>query len=348
MQRINKPRVFLSHSKQDAAFIERIYNDLRKCQIEPWLDTEEIRHGKPWLDAIFEDGIPTCDCVLLYFTENSIESKMVKKEMDTAIIHQLKEGGVAFLPYVVNESIRLKLRADIQALQAPIWMDENYKELLPTVVSEIWRSYLERTISTAIQSEKVKRLQAELELEKNKQLTQSKIFSDAEDADFTYIWDSLNRFVEIDVVESRIENAKTDDNGDVIVIGSLYGDDKKVAIKSHVLKIHLGKLVALLTETDKNMFIYNYISHYIDTEIISMKHLEAIKESPDHTLTTNLGGLPKIIDDLLMYGLVDTLHIPSKSNFNNSTTYTYGNKIQRFRYWLSYNGLLPKSIEIIP
>lgn len=68
--RLNKPRVFLSHSKSDKSFIELINNDLRKCQIDPWLDSEEIRHGKPWLDTIFEDGIPTCDSVLVYFTDN--------------------------------------------------------------------------------------------------------------------------------------------------------------------------------------------------------------------------------------------------------------------------------------
>jgi len=78
-ERINKPRVFLSHSKADIEFIERVNQDLHRCQISPWLDSEEIRHGKPWLDAIFEDGIPTCDAVLVYFTESSLQSKMVKK-----------------------------------------------------------------------------------------------------------------------------------------------------------------------------------------------------------------------------------------------------------------------------
>lgn len=81
-ERLNKPRVFLSHSKADIEFIERVYNDLRKCHINPWLDSEEIRHGKPWLDAIFKDGISTCDSVLVYFTAASLNSKVVKKEID--------------------------------------------------------------------------------------------------------------------------------------------------------------------------------------------------------------------------------------------------------------------------
>ena len=67
--KFNKPRVFLSHSKKDERFIGKLHEDLRKCQIEPWLDTEEIRDGKSWLKVIFEDGIPTCDAVIVYFSE---------------------------------------------------------------------------------------------------------------------------------------------------------------------------------------------------------------------------------------------------------------------------------------
>ena len=82
MEKRNKPKVFLSHSCLDKPFIERLANDLRKCQIEPWLDSEEIRDGKPWLKVIFEDGMPTCDCVIVYLSENSLNSKMVQKEID--------------------------------------------------------------------------------------------------------------------------------------------------------------------------------------------------------------------------------------------------------------------------
>lgn len=53
-ERINKPRVFLSHARKDVAFIERVERDLRK-QLEPWLDANEIRDGQPWMSAILED-----------------------------------------------------------------------------------------------------------------------------------------------------------------------------------------------------------------------------------------------------------------------------------------------------
>lgn len=172
MDRISKPRVFLSHSKKDVEFIERLERELRKCQIEPWLDEVEIRHGKPWLDAIFEDGIPSCDAVLVYFTENSLASKVVKKELDAGVISQLEDNSVTLLPYVESTQLRGKLRSDIKALHVPEWNDENFDTVLARCVAEVWRSFHERRVSQAIAQEKVKRLEAEGALAKINKTTE--------------------------------------------------------------------------------------------------------------------------------------------------------------------------------
>ena len=82
----NKPRVFLSHSKKNVEFIEKLAADLQKCQIDPWLDSVEIRHGKSWQDSIFEHGLPSCDAIIVYFTEESIQSNVVKKEIDVGLL----------------------------------------------------------------------------------------------------------------------------------------------------------------------------------------------------------------------------------------------------------------------
>jgi len=151
----NKPRVFLSHSKKDVDFINPLAEDLRSCQIEPWLDSEDIRHGEPWLDAIFESGIPTCDCIIVYLTENSIDSPMVKKEIDTSILQKLKDNHIGFIPYVSFAPLREKLRPDIQALQTLEWNAKNYQTLLPRVVAEIWRYFLDRTVKSSISGKKI-------------------------------------------------------------------------------------------------------------------------------------------------------------------------------------------------
>ena len=82
----NKPKIFLSHSKKDIDFIKKVKHDFDYCKIDTWLDEIDIQHGESWLDQIFENGMPTCNAVLVYITENSISSPMVKKEIDSAII----------------------------------------------------------------------------------------------------------------------------------------------------------------------------------------------------------------------------------------------------------------------
>ena len=195
--KLNKPRVFLSHSKKDEKFIGKMYEDLRKCQIEPWMDTEEIRDGKSWLKVIFEDGIPTCDAVIIYFSENSITSKMVSKEIDAALVEQVSDKGIAFLPYVENERLRARLRSDIRSLHCRLWNDANYSEVLPSVVAEIWHSYLEKTVETAVMHERNRRLELQLEISRLKETNLNDIFLPSEDTDFKNIYKQLNKQVAI-------------------------------------------------------------------------------------------------------------------------------------------------------
>ena len=177
--RINKPRVFLSHASKDKPFIERIARDLRRCHIEYWLDKEQIRVGRSWLKGIFQDGLPTCDAVFVYLTEDALRSKMVEKELDVASVQQLEQRGVALLPYVSNPDVRRQLRSDLQALQCKEWNAENYDEMLPEVVAEIWHSYLERTVNEKppedldelkLEGNKLREVLDELKLENSKLL----------------------------------------------------------------------------------------------------------------------------------------------------------------------------------
>lgn len=59
-----KPKVFLSHSKKDKQFIEKVANDLRSCGIDVWYDEWEIPPGESIRKKIFEEGITSCDLFL--------------------------------------------------------------------------------------------------------------------------------------------------------------------------------------------------------------------------------------------------------------------------------------------
>ena len=69
-----RPRVFLSHSKRDRAFIERLASDLRLALIDVWYDDWEIPPGDSLRRRILSEGIPESDLFFIYITDNSLSS----------------------------------------------------------------------------------------------------------------------------------------------------------------------------------------------------------------------------------------------------------------------------------
>lgn len=323
-QIFNKPRVFLSHSKKDEVFIRRIYDDLQRCHIAPWLDVFEIRTGKPWLDQIFESGIPTCDSVLVYMTANSIGSPVVKKEIDASIVTQLSNQKMVFLPYVSEEQVRNELRADIQALHVPVWNTDNYSRILPTVVAEIWHSYLERTIDMAVNEEKTKRLALELEVQKKR--AEGGIFTDAENRDFEYIKNQLN-YNEL--------------------MGAVISKKDTNVSKTIKFDVNILSLIPQITGKDHA----EYYDQLISTAVCRVLRSQEGEKCEIKTLADI-----DITDELMVFGLVERQKIQRQPLGRKSMLfvlpdydycYTYTPKMERFKYWLAYNELYPVKIQII-
>ena len=335
--RKNKPRAFLSHSKTDIDFIRRIRDDLRKCQIEPWIDEDDIRHGKPWLDSIFEDGIPTCDSVIVYFSFDALQSRMVKKEIDASILSQLADKRIAFLPYVSNASIRKDLRPDIQSLQVQEWNSNNYFEILPRVVAEIWRSFMERSVHAATQEEENRRLRLELELQKAKHEGAKGVFSAAEEADFTYLWNSLDRTNELIVEEKES-------------VGTQDGSRMLITVAKHKFSLHLGSLVGQLITLDRTQYPFRL-------EYILGEKCEIILPAKQESVIKNVFNVTKFEDprdELLTYGLIQGFHEPAPQRSEVRVSYfspvrekyPFTEKMYRFRYWLAFTKKLPEAICI--
>ncbi len=328
-ERINKPRVFLSHSKKNIDFITRLAVDLRKCHIDPWLDTDQIRHGKSWQDSIFEFGLPTCDAIIVYLTEVSIQSPVVKKEIDVALLQNLEDNNVAFLPYVSNEKIRSELRPDLQALQTPVWNEENYTDLLPRVVAEIWRSYLERTVLSATKNERLKRIEAELEIEKYKNSNDA-VFSGSEEKEFEYIYKHFDKFIEVTGPYPQ-------------------EDDHPGRSDEHIAKfnLQLSTLVALLSDFQSEKYSEDVIVNRLFYE--GMKLLNIEFDFLRHSTYRGFAELTRTYDlteNLLTFGLIDRYN-PVK-NFAEGEyvdkVYLLSKKYYRYRYWLAYNKKLPQKV----
>lgn len=334
----NKPRVFLSHSKRDEDFIKQLHEDLRRCQVDPWLDAEDIRHGEPWLDAIFESGIAACDCILVYLTDSSIDSPMVRKEIDASVLQKLRDNKVGFLPYVSRAELRGRLRADLQSLQVNVWNAGNYAVLLPRVVAEIWRSFFERSVTGAVSEERARRLELELELERTRQGAEGSIFSRTEDNEFSYIWGQLDRE---ENATFRLSKGKT-------------GGEELVA--EHNVCIRLRTLIPFLGGTHSFAFsdwsVVLLLHDHIGTKLLA-------EQQQYQEVTERAGEYPQLARELLMFGLVakhlresGTTATPSATSnrlpFHSpppECIWIFTPKMERLKYWLAYNGMMPNAIE---
>jgi len=331
--RINKPRVFLSHARKDAAFIERIENDLRKCKIEVWRDQNEIRDGQPWMSAIFEDGIPTCDAILAYFTENSLGSSMVAKEVDSAILRRLSDSKIAFLPYVRDEATRGKLRVDIQTLQCRVWNDENYHEILPSVVAEIWRSYFERNIETAVATERARRLELELELQ-GLQRENTSVFSSREHAELKYIYGKLDRNLEF---TGTMYETTVDEQGRKNIPG-------KIARK-YTVRIPLPNLLFSFAK-EKDRYDRGMLDRHIyDSGEMKMRTAE-LRENDLQNFSFRT---PDLTTELFAYELLDR-QVELNSRVQGRHVYFFSPKMYKLMFWADYNHLTGEgfSVEISP
>jgi len=335
----NKPRVFLSHSKADAEFIERAASDFRRCQIEPWLDTEEIRHGKPWLSEIFESGIPACDCLLVYLTENSINSAMVQREMDAGFIQKLKDQQVALLPYVSDAAYRERLRLDVQSLQTPEWNTSNYHSIFPRIVAEIWRAYLERVIPVTIAEERARRLEAELTVEKLRRDESAGVFRPAEDKDFAYIHRTLNHETQL-------------------TLSNREADKPEAVLQTATYTVNLVSLIIHLSQEEP----HTVEQKDIERSLANLLERDNTDFPPNAKIKIYIDSGPNVPDLLRMFGFatwIDRLEPRTSHNWQGGHIKTiyyqvparrtvFTDKIQRFRYWLAINDLEPDSTKLAP
>jgi hypothetical protein len=304
-----KPKVFLSHSKQDEKFVKRIYASLLKSQCTPWLDTEEIRDGKPWLDVIFEEGIPACDVLIVYLTQNSINSKMVQKELNAAFVEQLRDNKIQVLPYVSESSLRSKLRSDIASLQCREWNSKNYSSILPSIVAEIWRSNLEKKVRDSVLREKGLRLELEHKITTLEASSETKIFSGSENMEFGYLQEKLNQILVIPAT-LNLEN------------GSTNPTEIQINIVGYLLDI---------LNTGRNTFD---VMHFLN----DLRNTLNKELKPAKTKSISFDGRREIYElqkIVIKYGLVDNHLIQSAGR--NDFLFQITQKYRRFAYWLEYN-----------
>ena len=174
-----KPKIFLSHNKNDKDFIKLLADELRPARIDVWYDDWEIPPGASLRGKIFEEGIPKCDLFFVYLTENSIDSKWVRQELDAAFVTELEGKGGFLALYVNNDEIRDQLPLDLRSRRIPAINEKNFSKSILELVALAWETSSRKQIDRVRNEYRIEKLELEKkflekELEFEKLLSESK------------------------------------------------------------------------------------------------------------------------------------------------------------------------------
>jgi len=101
--------IFISYSKKDIVYAEKLINALRREGFNPWLDNEGLGAGTYWPDRLHK-ALKSCDAYILIVSRNARNSKWVPEELVVA-----KTKGKPIFPLCLDDT---ELFLAIQTVQA--------------------------------------------------------------------------------------------------------------------------------------------------------------------------------------------------------------------------------------
>jgi WD40 repeat protein len=90
-------QVFISYSRKDKPAAVRLVSELEKCELEAWIDWEDIPPTADWMEEI-QRGIASADAFLFLLSPDSIKSEICRAECDQAV-----QNGKRLIPVVVRD-----------------------------------------------------------------------------------------------------------------------------------------------------------------------------------------------------------------------------------------------------
>jgi hypothetical protein len=129
---MNAPRVFLSHSSKDKAFVEDLAKKLQFDGFSVWYDKWEIHVGDSIVQKINE-GISTSDFLLVILSTNSVNSKWVQEELNAATIKNINSKGAFILPVLLEKCELPPLLSDKKFANFSVDFESAYQELVEAI-----------------------------------------------------------------------------------------------------------------------------------------------------------------------------------------------------------------------
>jgi len=90
--------VFISYSRQDAAFVDRLSGDLRARGVDLWIDRERILPGDHWQFAI-EDAIERSSALIVVLSQAALQSRWILAEIRSIAMR----GSVKVVPVLIED-----------------------------------------------------------------------------------------------------------------------------------------------------------------------------------------------------------------------------------------------------
>ncbi len=142
--------VFVSHSSEDKEkYIEPIVSDLEECYINIWIDKRKIVPGDNLRKSIFRDGLDKADVALIFFTEKSLKSSWVDREIKHVLREESKKGNNFDLNKIISIFDSQKTYEEISNRYPELTddllhlMPYDYSKIqLGQLISAIWSKYL--------------------------------------------------------------------------------------------------------------------------------------------------------------------------------------------------------------
>jgi TIR domain len=75
--------IFISYSRHDSEFVDRLIHELERYGFDAWVDREDIRGGAAW-GASISQAIRRCQAVIVVLSPRSAASDNVAKELSLA------------------------------------------------------------------------------------------------------------------------------------------------------------------------------------------------------------------------------------------------------------------------
>ena len=95
---------FISYSRTDEEFVDRLHAELQNNGVRCWQDTKDMKIGDRMRPAI-NQAIRVHDKVVLVLSEHSIESDWVESEVEMALEKEREQGRTVLFPIRLDDSV---------------------------------------------------------------------------------------------------------------------------------------------------------------------------------------------------------------------------------------------------